>query len=165
MRAWTSGGETTVSGRQIGWTGAMLLAAVLALWAAGYFAGAWPWLGYTWMSRSSFGAGPISVIGEDRAGTSLGLSDFLFLQGQEIVIGYDADITAGSLYFHVFQPYDGVLGDGESHYVTASGSGTWTWRVPKSGIYTVLIQPSVVRGAGRGFDLRYSAWWGARRAR
>jgi hypothetical protein len=35
--------------------------------------------------------------------------------------------------------------------------------VPATGIYTVLIGPSVARGAGRGYDISYSAWWGARR--
>jgi hypothetical protein len=152
-------------GRRLSWTGATLFAAAFGLWAAGYLSGAWPWLGHASMSRSSFSIGPVGIAGEDSTGGSTGLQDFLYLKGQEIVIEYDADIRTGSLSFHVFQPFDGVLGDGVMHYVTKSGAGAWTWRVPKTGIYTILIAPSVVRGAGRGYDMSYSAWWGARQAR
>jgi len=156
--------DSTASGRKIGWTGATLLAAATGLWAAVYFSGVWPWLGYAAMSRSSFGAGPVGILGEDSAGGSYGLTDFLYLKGQEIVIEYDAEIQAGSLSFHVFQPFDDVLGDGVMYYVTESGAGTWTWRVPETGIYSVLIAPSVTHGAGRGYDMSYTAWWGARQA-
>lgn len=156
--------DSAVSGRQIGLTGVTLLVAAFGLWAAAYFSGVWPWLGYASAARSSFGAGPVSVIGQQGVGGSYGLEDFLFIKGQEVVIEYDTEIQAGSLSFHVFQPFDGVLGDGVLHHVTESGAGTWSWRVPKTGIYTVLIQPSVLHGAGSGYDLRYSAWWGARRA-
>ena len=152
------------SSKQIGWTGSIVLVAAFGLWAAVYVSGVWPWLGYASASRSSFGIGPVGVVGEDSAGGSYGLSDFLFIEGQEIVIEYDADIRSGSLSFHVFRPFDGVFGDGVMYYVTESSAGAWTWRVPETAIYTVLIEPSVVRGAGRGYDMRYSACWGARKA-
>ena len=31
-----------------------------------------------------------------------------------------------------------------------------------TGIYEVGVWPSVIRGPGRGYDLAYTAWWGAR---
>jgi hypothetical protein len=144
--------------------GGIFVAAALVAWLTAYASGAWPWLGYAWMSRSSFGAGPVSIIGESRAGTSLGLDDFLFFEGQEVMIEYDADIRSGSLWFHVFQPWDGRLGDGVSHYVSESGSGTWTMSVPATGVYHVTIEPSPLHGRGQGWDLSYSAKWGARPA-
>jgi len=140
------------------------LVAALVLWAIAYTSGAFPWLGYAWMERSSFGIGPVTILGENRAGTELGLDDFVFFKGQEVVIEYDADITAGSLWFHVFQPFDGELGDGTFHYVTESGKGVWTMPVEETGFYHITIEPSPVRGKGKGWDLGYTAKWGARMA-
>lgn len=135
-----------------------IVAAIIA-WFGGFLTGISPWLGVAWLARSTIGPTPI---GETSAGTSLGVSTFLFFAGQDIVIDYDVDIRGGSLWFHVHQPFDSVLGDGVSHYVTASGRGEWTWRVPEAGIYAVSIEPSLIRGPGRGYDLAYTAWWGAR---
>jgi hypothetical protein len=132
------------------------------LWLAAYFAGLAPWLGYAWLSRSSFGIGPIGIIGENRSGTDIGFDDFLFFEGQEIVIDYEVDVRAGSLWFHVFQPFDGKLGGGTTHYVTESGAGTWTMPVRETAIYHITIEGSPTRGPGRGWDLDYKVWWGAR---
>ncbi len=142
--------------------GVLAVLAAICVWLVLYFTGLAPWLGYAWLTRSSFGAGPIGIIGENSAGTDIGPKTFLFFQGQEIVIDYDVEIRAGSLWFHVFQPYDGVLGDGRTHYVTKSGAGVWTMKVPETGIYHNTIEGSPVRGAGRGWDLDYTVWWGAR---
>jgi hypothetical protein len=49
--------------------------------------------------------------------------------------------------------------------VTQTEAGVWTYRVPKSGLYTISIGPSLTQGAGHGYDLSYSVWWGARPAR
>jgi hypothetical protein len=151
--------------RLIGGGVAGLLIAAFALWAALYFSGALPWLGYAWLARQSFGAGPVRIVGETSAGTSFGLESFVFIEGQEIVVDYDAEIHAGSLWFYVYRPLDAELGAGTSHYVTESGAGVWTYRVPRTGFYTITIEPSTARGNGRGFDLSYSVWWGARPAR
>ncbi|MFN2427054.1 MAG: hypothetical protein ABR587_11485 [Candidatus Binatia bacterium] len=142
--------------------GAVLLVAVIVGWAGSYASGVWPWIGYAWLERSSFGAGNIRIIGEDRVGTQLGFDNFVFFEGQEIVIEYDVEIRRGSLWFHVFQPFDGKLGDGTTHYVTTSGRGTWTMPVTKTGYYHVTIEPSVTRGPGVGFEMGYTAKWGAR---
>ena len=101
---------------------------------------------------------------ETRIGTSLGVSTFLFFEGQEIVIDYDAEIRAGALWFYVYRPFDGELGDGVAHYLTRSGAGTWTTKVAKTGIYSVTIEPTTVRSDDRGWDMSYGVWWGARPA-
>lgn len=139
-----------------------ILVAALALWTGCYLTGISPWIGTAWMNRSSFGAGNITIVGENRMGTELGFSDFVFFEGQELVVAYDAEIETGSLWFHVFQPFDGTIGDGATHYVTESGQGEWTTRIPRTGYYHVTVEPSVLHGKGRGYDLSYSAWWGAR---
>jgi hypothetical protein len=136
--------------------------AVVLLWVSLYFTGFFPWLGYAWLKQESFGAGPVTVVGEDQAGTSFGPSTFLFLKGQEIVIDYDATIRTGSLWLYVFDLTKAGQGGGGSHYVTQSGSGVWTYRVPRTGLYKITIDASVVRGAGRGYDMNYRVWWGAR---
>ena len=136
--------------------------AAIGLWFAAYFAGLAPWLGYASQSRSSFGVGPIGIIGENQSGTDMGFDDFLFFAGQEIVIDYDIDVRAGSLWFHVFQPFNGKLGDGATHYVTESSAGTWTMPVREMAIYHITIEGSPTRGPGRGWDLDYKVWWGAR---
>ncbi len=158
-------GLTSVPARRIGWGAGGIFVAALLLWAALYASGVFPWLGYSWLKRESFGAGPFSVIGENQAGTSFGLSTLLFLKGQEIVVDYAAEIRAGSLRLYVYDIGKTGQGAGGSHYVTQTGSGVWTYNVPKTGLYTISIGPSVTQGAGRGFDLSYRVWWGARPAR
>ena len=153
---------TASTSRLIGAVAGLAFLLAIIAWLAAYALGAFPWLGFAWLSRSSFGVGPIGIIGENRSGTSLGASNFFFFKGQEIVIDYDAEISAGSLWFYVYKPFDGELGDGASHYVTASGSGEWTVPINETGIYHITVEPSAVRGKGRGWDLSYSAWWGAR---
>jgi hypothetical protein len=140
----------------------LILLAGFAIWALLYLSGAFPWLGYAWLARSSISAGPVGVIGESRAGTSLGVSTFLFFEGQNVVIDYDADIRAGALWFYVYRPFDGALGDGVAHYVTKTSSGVWGVRIPQTGFYSITIEPTVSRGAGHGWDMSYTAWWGAR---
>jgi hypothetical protein len=143
--------------------GAVLVVAALA-WVGGYASGAFPWLGYAWLSRSSVGGpgGPISIIGETKAGSEFGVSTFLFLRGQTITVSYDAYIRAGSLFLYVYQPYDDEFGDGVSTYVTTSGRGEWKVPVTRTAIYHITVEPSPAKGAGRGWDMSYRAWWGAK---
>jgi hypothetical protein len=157
-------GSTSVPARRIGWGAGGAFVAASLLWFALYASGVFPWLGYSWLKRDSFGAGPFGVIGENQAGTTFGLSTLLFFKGQEIVVDYDAEIRAGSLWFYVYDMTKIGQGGGASHYVTQSGTGVWTYAVPQTGFYKIAIGPSVVQGAGRGYDLSYSVWWGARPA-
>jgi hypothetical protein len=156
--------DSTVA-RRIGAGVASAVGLAFLAWVAGYAFGFFPWLGFAWLTRASFGVGPIGIVGETGAGTSLGVSTFLFFKGQEVVIDYDADIRAGSLWFYVYKPFDGVLGDGTYRYVTESGSGEWSVPIRQTGIYHITVDASPVRGKGRGWDLDYTAWWGARQAR
>jgi hypothetical protein len=142
---------------------ALFFAALLVGWATTYVSGMFPWLGYASWTRSSFGAGGLTIVGESKRGFDVGPDDFLFVEGQEIFIDYDVSITAGSLWFHVFQPFDGVLGEGQTHYVTTSGKGTWTMPVEKTAIYHITIEPSPTKGPGRGWDISYEVAWGARK--
>jgi hypothetical protein len=155
-------GSHSIPARRAGIGVLVLFLAGIAVWALAYFSGLFPWLGYAWLKRDSFGAGPIAIVGEDRAGTTLGISHFIFFEGQEIVIDYSATIRAGSLWFYVFDIAKSGQGAGQGHYVTSSGTGIWTYRVPRTGLYTISIGPSVVQGSGRGFDMSYSVRWGAR---
>jgi len=138
--------------------------ALLVGWVASYASGAWPWLGYASMTRSTFGAGPVTIVGENRRGIDVGLETFYFVKGQEIVIEYDAEIRAGSLWFYVYRPLDGELGDGTSTHITASGKGVWTVPVEVSDFYHISIDGSVVKGQGHGYDISYTVKWGARSA-
>ena len=153
---------TTSSARRIGAGAGGLFVAAFLIWGVLYALGIVPWLGYAWLTRQSFGAGPLSVIGEDQAGTSFGVSTFFFVSGQEVVIDYDADIRAGSLFLYVHDLTKAGQGLGGSHFVTESGAGVWTYRIPKTGLYAIAVEPSTAVGAGSGFDMSYSAWWGAR---
>lgn len=149
-------GRTALAG------GALSLLA-LGAWALGYATGAFPWIGYAWQKRASWGFDPpFSIVGSKGYGTSLGLTYFPFFKGQEIVVSYDVEIAEGCLWFYVFRPFVPGTGDGVSHWVGASGAGEWTMRVPDSGIYAIAIKPMP---RGRGYDLAYSASWGARPAR
>lgn len=141
--------------------GIVAFALLLVAWLAVYATGVYPWLGYASLVRRSTSAGFLTIAGEERMGTEFGPDEFWFFRGQEIVIDYDAEIRAGSLVFHVFRPFDGKLGDGVQHFVERSGKGRWTMPVKETGWYHVSIDPSVVRGAGKGWDLSYTVQWGA----
>lgn len=158
-------GMTSLPTRRIGAGAGGAFVVGLLIWLVLYASGLFPWLGYAYLEKSSFGAGPVGVIGEDSAGTEWGLSTMVFVKGQEIVIEYDADIRAGSLWLYVYDVSKAIQGAGASQYIMQTGTGVWTWRVPKTGLYSISIGPSLTQGTGRGHDLSYSVWWGARPAR
>lgn len=155
---------TTSSARRMGAGAGGLFLAAAVLWGALYASGVFPWLGYAWLKRDSSGAGPFSVVGEDQIGTSFGLETFFFVRGQEIVIDYDAEIRAGSLFLYVWDWTKAGQGVGASRFITESGAGIWTYRIPRSGLYKITVEPSTAKGAGGGFDMSYRVWWGARPA-
>lgn len=143
-------------------TFAAILIGVPLLWAAAYVASVFPWLGYEHRSRSSIMQPPAGVIGESKSGFGLGISNFLFFKGETIVVDYDADIRRGCLWMQVWHIFKDDLGDAADNCVTQSGKGEWTLRVPETGIYEIMIDGSPTRGAGRGWDMDYTVWWGAR---
>src|SRR5687768_18347126 len=130
MFAWDTA-EEKQTGAKAAAAGALVMIGV-AGWAAAYAFGLFPWLGYAWLKRDWESSGRIFPSAETRIGTSFGLSTFLFFEGQEIVIDYDAEIRAGALWFYVYRPFDGELDDGVAHYLTRSGAGTWTTKVAKT---------------------------------
>ena len=138
--------------------------AILVGWAASYATGAWPWFGYASVTRSSFGVGPIAHIGENYRGIDVGLETFPFMKGQEVVIEYEAEIRSGSLWFYVYRPFSGELGNGKSVYITESGKGVWTVPVEETGLYKISIDGSPSKGRGRGYDITYTVRWGGRGA-
>jgi hypothetical protein len=144
---------------------AIVLTSLLVGWLASYATGVWPWLGFASLTRKSISAGNITIAGESRRGLDFGFDDFLLFEGQEVVIDYDADVRLGSLWFHVFRMWDGELGDGSGHYVSESGKGTWTARIPSTGLYHITIEGSPTRGKCCGWDLSYDVRWGARPAK
>lgn len=102
--------------------------AVLLLWLGSYALGLFPWLGYAAMDRSSIGVGPNHfIIGEDKVG-SFGLSPhtFVFVEGQTIVVSYDANIRRGCLWMHVWHVFHRGKDRHVSQCDTASGRGEWT---------------------------------------
>lgn len=141
---------------------AAVLASLFAAWLGVYASGLWPWLGFANVTRRSTSAGNITIAGESRRGIDFGLDDFVFFEGQEVVIEYDAEVRKGSLRFHVFRLWDGELGDGSTHYVSETGKGAWTARIPATGLYHVSIEGSPTHGKCCGWDLSYNASWGAR---
>jgi hypothetical protein len=139
------------------------IAAALILWGALYVAGVFPWFGYAWLSRSSIDVGPGHfIIGEDRAGSTFGFNNFVFFNGQTIVFSYDATIRRGCLWMHVWPLFDRAPGDHASQCVTTSGKGEWTVPVTKTGVYVISVDSSLIKGAGPGWDMDYTAWWGAK---
>lgn len=139
--------------------------AALMSWLGLYALGLFPWLGYAAMDRSSVGIGPNHfIIGEDKTGGafSFGPQSFVFVQGQTIVVSYDADIRRGCLWMQVWHMLDHTKDAHVSQCVTASGRGEWTVPVKETGLYRIFIDSSPIKGNRPGWDMTYSVWWGAR---
>lgn len=143
---------------------AAVLIAVPVLWLVLYATGAFPWLGYERLSRSSIRQWPVGIVGETRSGTGFGINEFWFFRGQTIVVSYDAEIRRGCLWMHVWHLFRRGPGADVSRCVTESGKGEWEVPVVESGVYHIFIDGSPMAGAGRGWDMTYSVWWGVRPA-
>ncbi len=144
--------------------GAGIIAA-FALWAAAYATGILPWLAYGSWTSSSIDVGPGHlIIGENRAGGGMGfgLGTFVFVKGQTIVVSYDVTIRRGCLWLQVWHLWDRGPHENVSQCVATSGKGEWTVPVAETGIYDIIIHPSVIKGPGRGWDMDYTIWSGAR---
>lgn len=135
----------------------------LAIWAIAYMTGLFPWTGREGGTLKSFGAGKITIVGNQDRTSSMGFKTFYYWSGQEVVLHYDADVREGALRIYLAE--GGGLRQRVFDTVTVSetGSGEISYRVPKSGFYTWSINPTVAAG-GRGYDLGYTAVWGARPA-
>ena len=56
---------------------------------------------------------------------------------------------------------DEVWRDALSRHVTSDDRGHLTYRVPKTGVYEIGIDPTTAAGRGSGYDLTYTVTWGA----
>ena len=155
-------GEFRIGGRAGGLVGGLVVIAVV-VWAAAYFTGIFPWVGREGGTVKSFGAGRITIVGNQDNTSSLGFKTFYYWRGQEVMLHYDAEVRDGGLRIYLAE--GGGLRQRVFDVVTVSKSGTGelSYRIPKSGFYTWSISPTVTAG-GRGYDLGYTAVWGARLA-
>jgi hypothetical protein len=152
-------------GRRASAMAGIAVAAGLVLWAVLYATGVWPWFGFEAWTRRSVAVGPGQlIIGEDRAGgsTGFGFSTFVFFKGQTIVVSYDVTIRRGCLWMQVWHLGDHGPNESVSQCVAASGEGEWTVPVGATGFYAIIIDASVTKGPGPGYDMDYTVWWGAR---
>jgi hypothetical protein len=144
------------------WTARIALAmvAALACWVAAFATGLFPWLGYASRSGRSISIGPFPVGEANPGGLRFGLSNFLFVAGQTIVLSYDAKIADGCLSMHVWRVFSPSKPADFNQCVTASGKGEWTVPVSATGIYHIFVTPRPIKGR---WDMSFSVWWGAKR--
>jgi hypothetical protein len=160
-------GSVSLGGFRIGGQAGGLVGGVVALavvaWASAYLTGLFPWVGREGGTLKSFGAGKVTIVGSQDRTSSLGFKTFYYWSGQEVVLHYDAEVRDGGLRIYLVE--GGGLRQRVFDAVTVSETGTAevSYRIPKSGFYTWSIKPTVTAG-GRGYDLGYTAVWGARLA-
>jgi hypothetical protein len=142
-------------GRPVAW----LVAAVLVCAGVGYFAGLIQTLGYE-SRRVTFGG----VATGSSSGGGFGLKHTLFFEGQTFFADYAAEVRKGSLRIGILETF-GAIG-GKPHFVRSikkSGRGEVTYRIPKTSIYSIYFEGSVLgKAQGSGHDVTYSVRWGAR---
>ncbi len=158
-------GEIEVAGGRIELGGGTFAAVgvvglVVIGWLAAYLSGLAPWLGTMDKSYRNLPVGGLTVAGGTSSGTTFGPTAFAFLAGQEVYVDYDIDLRRGAVLINVLE-YAGM-----EHVlwqtVSTSGSGTVAVRIPRTGLYHIDIEPTVVGGVGQGYDVDISAVWGAR---
>ncbi len=155
-------GEFKITARQGGIVGLLALLAFLG-WGAAYTTGMFPWTGRESATLRSFGAGKVTIVGNSGSRSAFGFKSFYYLAGQEAVLNYTADIKAGGLRIYLSRSAGLRQRVSNTKTVDQSGSGEITYIIPQSGLYRWMIRPTVTRGS-KGYDLSYSASWGARPA-
>lgn len=132
---------------------------LLALWVAAYMGGLAPWLGFEQRTVQSVGVGPVAHVGGLGGGLGIGLDSFVFLEGQELFVDYDVEIRSGSLGVRLLD-----WGSFEHVWrtrIAESATGRVSFRIPRTGLYELTIEPSPLGGRGEGYDLTYGVTWGA----
>ena len=146
-------------GGRIGGPAALLVAAALVVAGGAYFAGLIQTLGYErhHVTFSGFASGT-------KSGGGFGLKHMVFFEGQTFFADYDAEVREGSLRIGILETF-GPIGD-KPHFVESvaeSGSGEVAFAIPKTGIYSVYFDGSVLGdGQSGGYDISYAVRWGAR---
>lgn len=158
-------GDIEITGGRIELGGSALVAAsaigvVVVLWVVAYLSGLAPWLGHVDKTHRDASSVGLSVAAGTTSGGGFGPTSFAFLEGQEVFIDYDVTIRRGAVLINVLE-YAGM-----EHVlwqtIPQSGAGTAAVRIPRTGLYHIAVEPTVVGGVGRGYDLDISATWGAR---
>ncbi|MEM7223802.1 MAG: hypothetical protein AAF495_12525 [Pseudomonadota bacterium] len=151
--------EITLGRGRIGGWAALLVAAALICAILGYAAGLINTLGYE--QRHVTYSGFASSGG---SGGGLGLKHMVFFEGQEVFVVYDATVRKGALRIGLLETF-GEIGK-KPHFVKSlkeSGSGEIVFKVPKTSLYSVYFDGSVLGdGQGGGYDIDYNVRWGTR---
>ena len=146
-------------GRRASGPVALLVAAALLCAGGAYFAGLIQTLGYEQRHVTYSG-----LASGTKSGGGFGLKHMLLFEGQTVFADYDAEVREGSLRIGILETF-GPIGK-KPHFVesvTESGSGQVAFDIPKTGIYSVYFEGSVLgNGQGAGYDVSYSVHWGAR---
>ncbi|MCC7049881.1 MAG: hypothetical protein IT562_24450 [Alphaproteobacteria bacterium] len=153
------GGATPA--RRPGSAAGLTLGLLVGVWALLYLTGLFPYLGYKSNTETfdSMFDNPSHLGWTASTGLDVGPETFLFFAGQEVFIDYRVDVRRGSLWLYV-RPYVSWNSATQEH-ITASGHGRLVHRVASTGLYYVVAQPSNARGPGSGYDITYTATWGA----
>ena len=130
----------------------------ILIWLTGYFIGIFPWLGYRTATESNFGVGKVQFVGNNKAGLTLGITKLPLMRGQKLYVNYDVDIKTGSLQIWLYRP--GFYGSGHRVRISQSGKGKVTFPVKVTGLYKLQLR-GWSDNKGRGWDLSYTATWGA----
>jgi len=98
------------------------------------------------------------------SGGGFGLKFMLFFEGQTFHADYEAKIREGALRIGILETF-GPIG-AKPHFVESvaeSGAGRVTFRIPRTGLYSIYFNGSVLGKARRagGYDVSYSVRWGA----
>ena len=158
-------GEIELAGGRIELGGGPLITAagiglIAILWATAYLSGLAPWLGFVDKTYRNLPLAGVTVAGQTSSGSSFGATGFAFLAGQEVYIDYDIALRRGAVRINVIEyaRMEHVLWQ----TVAVSGPGTVSVRIPRTGLYGISVEPTVVGGIGPGYDVDISARWGAR---
>ncbi len=153
-----TGGRIALGGGAL--TAGAVVVLVALLWPVAFLSGLAPWLGHMSQTHRDASAVGLSVAAGSVSGSAFGPTSFAFLEGQQIFVEYDITIRRGGVRIGVLE-YAGM-----EHVlwetVSTSGPGTVSVRIPRTGLYKISIEPTVVGGVGRGYDLDIDATWGAR---
>lgn len=148
----------SLSGKQTGAVAGFALAALLIV-VAGYFSGLIQTLGYESRTVAYHG-----LASSSKAGGGFGLKRMVFFKGQTFFATYDVEVREGSFRIGILDTF-GPIGN-KPHFVeslTANTNGEVTYQIPKTGIYSIYFEGSVLGGnKGDGYDVSYSVRWGAR---
>lgn len=151
--------QITLAGGRVAGPLALLMVVGLVFAGAAYAAGLITTLGYEsrHVTFSGFANGT-------KSGGGFGLKRALFFEGQTFFAHYDVKVREGSLRIGILETF-GPIGD-KPHFVesiTTSGSGEVSYQIPKTGIYSIYFDGSVLGDTqGKGYDIAYSVRWGAR---